>query len=395
MTVVETQSAILEKKIAVLIPTFNNHKTLKRVLDGVLEYTQNIIVINDGSTDSTSEILKKYPEIHVISLEKNKGKGNALKIGFKKASEIGFDFAITIDSDGQHYPDDIPVFVEALLHENEDVLLIGNRNMSQDGIPKKSSFGNRFSNFWFWFETGIRLEDTQSGYRLYPLKKIPEKYYTPKFEFEIEVIVRSAWKGILVKNVPINVLYDPAERVSHFRPFKDFTRISILNTILVIITLFYIKPRNFIRNFKKKSFKQFLKEDVFESEGSNRTKAFSIALGVFIGLSPVWGFQTALTITLSVVFRLNKILAFTFSNISFPPFIPLIIWLSLMIGSPLIGGETNFIKNEISFELIKNHLFQYLIGSVILAISGAIVFGVGSFLIMEKLNPEIKKTNEI
>ena len=395
MTLAETQSVIHEKKITVLIPTFNNQKTLKRVLDGVFEYTQNIIVINDGSTDSTSEILKNYPEITIISLEKNQGKGNALKIGFKKAIELGFDFAITIDSDGQHYPDDIPVFVEALLHENEDVLLIGNRNMSQDGIPKKSSFGNRFSNFWFWFETGIRLEDTQSGYRLYPLKRIPKKYYTPKFEFEIEVIVRSAWKGILVKNVPIKVLYDPAERVSHFRPFKDFTRISILNTILVIITLLYIKPRNFIRNFQKKSFRNFLKEDVFESEGSNRTKAFSIALGVFIGLSPVWGFQTALTITLSVVFRLNKILAFTFSNISFPPFIPLIIWLSLMIGSPFIGGETNFMKNEISFELIKNHLFQYLIGSIILAISGAIIFGVGSFLVMEKFNPEEKKVNEI
>jgi len=135
------------------------------------------------------------------------------------------------------------------------MLLIGNRNMGQDGIPKKSSFGNNFSNFWFWFETGIKLDDTQSGYRLYPLKYIPKNYFTKKFEFEIEVIVRTAWKGIPVKNVPIKILYDPNERVSHFRPFKDFTRISILNTILVVITLFYIKPRDFFRSFKKKVLK--------------------------------------------------------------------------------------------------------------------------------------------
>ena len=223
MTIHEVRNAMSDRKICVLIPTYNNEKTLKRVIDGVLDYTQNIIVVNDGSTDSTLSILRDYRQISIINLPKNRGKGNALKIGFRKAFELGFDFAITIDSDGQHYPDDIPVFVEALLAENEDVLLIGNRNMSQDGIPKKSSFGNNFSNFWFWFETGIKLQDTQSGYRLYPLNKIPKKYFTPKFEFEIEIIVRTAWKNIPVKNVPVKVLYDPAERVSHFRPFKDFT----------------------------------------------------------------------------------------------------------------------------------------------------------------------------
>jgi len=388
MTIHEVQNAISEKKICVLIPTYNNEKTLKRVINGVLDYTQNIIVVNDGSTDSTQSILSDYPQISIIDLPENKGKGNALKIGFRKAIELGFDFAITIDSDGQHYPDDIPVFVETLLEENEDVLLIGNRNMSQDGIPRKSSFGNNFSNFWFWFETGIKLQDTQSGYRLYPLNKIPKKYFTPKFEFEIEIIVRTAWKHIPVKNVPVKVLYDPAERVSHFRPFRDFTRISILNTILVFITLVYIIPRNFINNFRKKSFKRFIQEDVLESDGSNRTKAFSIALGVFIGLSPVWGFQTFLTISLAVFFKLNKVLAFVSSNISFPPFIPFIIAASLFIGAPFVDGETNFFSHELNFELVKNHLVQYIIGSFILATSASAIFGLGFYLFLNKVNPE-------
>lgn len=388
MTLPEVQNAVVEKKICILIPTYNNEKTLKRVIDGVLDYTESIIVVNDGSTDSTPQILAQYPQLTVISLPDNKGKGNGLKTGFRKAKELGYHYAITIDSDGQHYADDIAVFVEALLREKEDVLLIGNRNMEQDGIPKKSSFGNRFSNFWFWFETGIKLDDTQSGYRLYPLLKIPKKYFTPKFEFEIEIIVRTAWRHVPVKNVPIKVLYDPAERVSHFRPFKDFTRISILNTILVVITLLYIIPRNFVNNFKKKSFKRFIKEDVLESDGSNRTKAFSIALGVFIGFSPFWGFHTLLVISLSVLFKLNKVLAFVASNVSLPPFIPFIIAASLFLGSPFVHGDSNVLSSEINFDLIKNNLLQYVIGSAILATSMSALCGIAAFLFLNKLNPE-------
>ncbi|WP_312074751.1 DUF2062 domain-containing protein [Chryseobacterium sp.] len=388
MTLSEVRTAISEHKICVLVPTYNNHKTLKRVIDRILDYTENIIIVNDGSTDSTLEILADYPQLTIISLPENKGKGNALQIGFRKAKKLGFHHAITIDSDGQHYPDDIPVFVEALTKENEDILLIGNRNMSQDGIPKKSSFGNRFSNFWFWFETGIKLEDTQSGYRLYPLHKIPKKYFTPKFEFEIEIIVRTAWKHIPVKNVPIKVLYDPAERVSHFRPFKDFTRISILNTILVTITLLYIIPRNFANNFKKKSFKKFIQEDVLKSDGTNRNKAFSLAFGVFIGFSPFWGFHTALVISLSVIFKLNKILAFIASNVSLPPFIPFIIVASLFLGAPFVSGDGDIFSKEWNFDLVKNHFLQYVIGSMILATSMSAITFISTLLFLNKVNPE-------
>lgn len=244
---------IEKHNVCVLIPTYNNAKTLRRVLDGVLLFTQHIIVVNDGATDETSSILSEYNQLNIISLPQNKGKGNALKIGFRRALELGYDYALTIDSDGQHYPDDIPVFINELEKHNTPILLVGSRNMNQDNIPKKSSFGHKFSNFWFHFETGVQLTDTQSGYRLYPLKHLPKKYFSEKFEFEIEILVRTSWKGVLLKNVPIKVLYDPAERVSHFRPFQDFMRISILNTALVFITLLYIKPRNFFRNLKKKA----------------------------------------------------------------------------------------------------------------------------------------------
>ncbi|MEX2410127.1 MAG: glycosyltransferase family 2 protein, partial [Candidatus Paceibacterota bacterium] len=279
-------------KVCVLIPTYNNKKTLAKVLDEVLMETSNVIVVNDGSTDNTASILEYYPQIVLVDYKKNRGKGVALRKGFQMARELGYDYAITIDSDGQHFADDIPVFLEAIHKEPYPILLIGNRNMKQEGVPKRSSFGNRFSNFWFWFETGIKLKDTQSGYRVYPLKAIPKKYFTTKFEFEIEIIVRSAWNGIPVKNIPVKVYYDQQDRVSHFRPFKDFFRISVLNTVLVFVMLLYIKPRDFFRNFKRKSIHKFIKEDILESSDSKSIKSFSVALGVFIGISPIWGFQT-------------------------------------------------------------------------------------------------------
>ena len=148
----------------VIIPTFNNEKTLKRVLDTILNYTSNIIIVNDGSTDTTTSILKEYSQLAQIHHAENSGKGIALRNGFKKAIELNYNYAITIDSDGQHFASDIPAFIENIEKE-PNVLLIGSRNMTTDDVPKKSSFGNKFSNFWFWFETGIKLQDTQSGFR--------------------------------------------------------------------------------------------------------------------------------------------------------------------------------------------------------------------------------------
>jgi glycosyltransferase involved in cell wall biosynthesis len=369
-------------KVCVIVPTYNNHKTLKRVLDSVLQYTSNVIVVNDGSTDTTAQILESYPHVMQIHHSKNSGKGMAIRNGFKKALDLNYNYAITIDSDGQHFASDMPSFIETL-EINSNELLIGCRNMTQENVPKKSSFGNKFSNFWFWFETGNKLEDTQSGFRMYPLRKIPKRYFTNKFEFEIEVIVRSAWKGIPVRNIPVQVLYDPVERVSHFRPFKDFTRISILNTVLVTIAIVYIKPRDFFLKLKKKGLKKFFLENILESSDSNVRKAFSIALGVFIGICPFWGFQTILVLSLAVLLKLNKAIAFTFSNISFPPFIPFIIYGSLKIGSFFVTSDKSLILNsDMTFADIQKNIAQYVVGSFILATFMAILFGLTSYLLL-------------
>lgn len=376
------QNLLDSTSFCVIVPTYNNQKTLKKVLDSVLDFTQNIIIVNDGSTDETSEILKQYSQFTQIHHPKNLGKGRALRNGFRKAIELNFEYAITIDSDGQHFAADIPGFI-AEIQKQPNSLLIGSRNMTQENVPKKSSFGNKFSNFWFKFETGIVLQDTQSGFRLYPLNLIPKQFYTNKFEFEIEVIVRSAWKGIVVKNIPIQVLYDPAERVSHFRPFRDFTRISILNTVLVTNALLYIKPRDFFRRAKKKGFKKFFLEDILESNDSNFKKSASIALGIFIGISPFWGFQTILLFTFAALFRLNKVIAFLSSNVSFPPFIPLVIYGSLKTGSFFVSNDAPLILDtSMTLDDIQKNATQYIVGSLILASVLALSVGLISYLLL-------------
>ncbi|MFH6602757.1 DUF2062 domain-containing protein [Maribacter algicola] len=375
-------------KCCVLVPTYNNAGTLQKVLDGILKQTFNIIVIDDGATDGTKEILDAYPQIKRIHIPDNKGKGNALRTGFDEAIKQGYEFAISIDSDGQHFPEDIPVFLDALeKEETKNVLYIGARNMEQSDVPGGSSFGNRFSNFWFWFETGTWLSDTQCGFRLYPLKQIADlKLYTPKFEFEIEVIVKASWHGTRVKNVPVQISYDADERVSHFRKVSDFARISVLNTWFVIVAIFYIKPRNFFRRLKRKGIKKFLTEDVLGSHDSPQKKAFSIALGLFVGLSPFWGLHTVLVLGSAFIFRLNKAIAFAFSNISLPPFIPFVVYAGLQTGVWLTGEEHFFSLENITDNLVTlKGLKTYLVGSLVFASLVSMISGLLGYMVLTHL----------
>jgi len=202
-----------------------------------------VIVVNDGSTDDTAVILDGIEGITVVALPHNKGKGSALKAGFRKALEMGFDDAITLDGDGQHYPEDIPLLLDAWrLHPG--ALIVGARRMEGVERSKGSAFANHFSNFWFWVQTGRRLPDTQTGYRLYPLKKLHGlSLLTSRYEAELELLVFASWHGVRLVSVPVNVYYPPKEeRVSHFRPGSDFARISLLNTVLCLLAVVYGLP---------------------------------------------------------------------------------------------------------------------------------------------------------
>jgi glycosyltransferase involved in cell wall biosynthesis len=242
-----------EERICVIVPTYNNEKTIVDVLQRIQAYTHNIIVVNDGSTPETLAAIRTLTELpDIVDYAPNRGKGYALIQGFRRALELGYRYAVTIDSDGQHFPEDIPVIIDC--HSaNKDALVVGSRNLTADNMPSRNTFANKFSNFWFRLQTGIPLEDTQSGFRLYPLEAINLRWpITPRYEAELELLVFSAWRGVPVVSVPVRVYYPPeGERVSHFRPFWDFFRITVLNSVLTIISLFSFIPARILRKISK------------------------------------------------------------------------------------------------------------------------------------------------
>lgn len=367
-----------------MVPTYNNAGTLKDVISGILTHTKNLIVVNDGSTDRTSDILRDFEsQVTIINHKQNKGKGTALRNAFKEAVKQGYEYVITIDSDGQHFPSDLSVFLD-IIEQQPNTLVIGARNMTQENVPGKSSFGNKFSNFWFWVETGIKLNDTQSGYRLYPVKAMKGiKYLTNRFEFEVEVIVKSAWKGIRVINQPIQVHYEPGDkRISHFRPVPDFTRISILNTYLVTLALLYYIPKRFLKSLTRENIKAFLQKHFFNKNESASRKAFSIGFGVFMGIFPVWGYQMLLGVTLAHFMRLNKALFLVAANISLPPLIPFIIYGSYELGALMVSEPKHdlFFSAGLTYELVKDNLFQYIVGAIGLAVVSGVFATILSFL---------------
>lgn len=363
----------------VVIPTYNNARTIVDVISDVKCYADDVLIVNDGSTDSTESLLMSVDGVSVIGYKENKGKGFAIRMGLNEAYQKGFTYAITLDSDGQHFAKDLTVFLDAI-EKNPGSLLIGARNLQADNMPSKNTFANKFSNFWYQVETGKKLSDTQSGFRLYPLKPLQSlHFFTNRYEFEVEVIVKATWKGVRVANVPIEVYYQPVgERISHFRPGKDFFRISLLNTYLVILALLWYYPVKFLKSLTWSNLREAIRDHITHSDDSNKTLAMSIGLGVFCGIFPVWGYQMILAGVLAHFFKLNKVLAVLSSNISIPPMVPFILYGSFMTGALVLNRSVNFTFNDVSWEYIRSGLFQYLIGSTLLALAGGLIIGFGS-----------------
>lgn len=239
-----------------VIPTYNNARTVADIVRRTMAVCKDVIVVNDGSTDSTMHELQPFGDtITLISYSRNRGKGYALRRGLEAARKAGFHYAVTIDSDGQHSPEEIPTLIDALPASGtpRPTLIVGSRwqdvgnadNLPQ-GMPAGNTFANRFSNFWFLVQTGRRLPDTQTGFRVYPLRHLPcLSLLTYRYESELELLVLSAWRGVNIKPVPVSVSY-PDDRVSHFRPFRDFFRISLLNTLFCLLAIVYGYPRMII-----------------------------------------------------------------------------------------------------------------------------------------------------
>jgi glycosyltransferase involved in cell wall biosynthesis len=215
-------------RCAIVIPAYNHGTQVREVVEKCLQLGLPVIVVDDGSTDSTPDVLASLSSVTLIRHKENQGKGASLLTGFSAALRFA-DWAITIDADGQHDPEDILCLVSVIgaIPEGQRPLVIGKREgMGHRNVPWTSRWGRRFANFWVWTSCGRWLSDAQSGFRIYPLPEtLRLETRSKRYQFEVEVLVRAVWHGIPIIEAPVRAIYGlPEERVSHFRPWVDFWR---------------------------------------------------------------------------------------------------------------------------------------------------------------------------
>lgn len=215
---------------AVVVPALDEAATIREVVTRALAHAERVIVVDDGSTDGTSECLAGLPVV-VVRNEHTEGKAASLWRGAQKALEQPVRGVITIDGDGQHDPDDIPALL-AVAARQPTALVIGSRLHAKAEIPKARYRANRFANFWIAWAAGCPIADSQSGLRVYPREVFEHLHVrhdrSASFVFESEVIIEAARAGMPIRCVPISVRYREAARPSHLRPVVDIARIVIM-----------------------------------------------------------------------------------------------------------------------------------------------------------------------
>lgn len=351
----------MESRIKLVIPTYNNPETIVEVIGGCLKECElSILVLDDGSDISVSSLIeasennfikeaKKSGHLEIKRFNENIGKGGVLRWAIKDLTKRSFTHMLTFDADAQHLPEEIKKLTKSICTDPW-ALVIGSRNFSGENVPESSKFGRKFSNFWVQYQTGSPVLDSQSGLRAYPLFFLQNmNFFTTRYDFEIEVLIRLLWKNVTVNEVQVEVYYPKKEeRVSHFDKFKDNFRLSVLNTVLVTLSL-------------------------LKTHTSKNKVALALAVGAFVGLTPLFGLHTFIAILLCLVFRLNFPIVWVGTNISIPPLIPLWVGTSVYIGSKVLGKDIVFSPDKINFEHAKDHLLVWGSGSLILALSMSIL----------------------
>jgi len=224
----------IRQGLVIVIPVYNHAETITEVVQGCLKTGYPVFVVDDGSTDGTYEKLRNIKTICLLRHAENQGKGSAILTGFTQASKTA-GWALTIDADGQHDPEDICELVRAIPFHGRPVIIGARQGMEKSNAPWTSRFGCKFSNFWVWASGGGIIHDSQSGFRIYPLPEtLNLKVHSRRYQFEVEVLVKAVWQKMPILEVPVRVDYNPSgKRVSHFRPFVDFMRNSMVFTRLI------------------------------------------------------------------------------------------------------------------------------------------------------------------
>ena len=203
------------------IPAYNEEKTIGRVVLGAREYAHIVVVCDDGSSDLTGEIAERLGAV-VVRHERNFGKGAALRTGLSQVLALGFEWAVALDGDGQHVPDDLSVFLRCA-ERTGALLVVGNRMHNACAIPWLRRQVNRWMSGRLSRYAGRHLPDTQCGFRLIHLQTwsaLPLK--TEHFEVESEMLMAFLVRGYRIEFVPIQVIRN--RRRSRIRPLADSLR---------------------------------------------------------------------------------------------------------------------------------------------------------------------------
>jgi len=373
------------KHIWCVIPVFNNKDTVKDIVMGCRSWLQQVVVVDDGSTDVDISTLFSGSDIVVLRHEKNRGKGQAILTALRFIESLGGRFMIILDADGQHYPKDIEKFVP-LLQDDETAIVIGCRKFDGKNIPGSSRFGRRFANFWLRIEAGVSIDDCQSGFRAYPVRYLSQmKLNGSYYDFEAEVLARAVWAGLRLKKVDIDVWYpEPQLRVSSFKPFVDNFRISWMHTRLVGRRLLPFPHRKLVPTSKKHVDSSMMRHPVrllkvlLKENATPGGLAISAAVGTFLAVLPLISIHTLVIVYVATRLHLNKVMAVNIQHLCMPPFVPLA---CIELGYYMLNGRwlTEVSLNTV-FGQLTDRLFEWLLGSLIIAPAAAVMVGGSVFL---------------
>lgn len=389
-----------EYRPAIVAPTYNNARTLQLVLDRIdrLNLGMDVIVINDGSTDATPEILAAWeslPRRRIITHPQNRGKAAALLTAFDQALQLGYSHAITIDTDLQLEPEQIPL-LDAIARKHPQSLVLGCRDESKPDYPSKSRVGRRVSNLLVKWESGARVGDSQCGFRVYPLREIrqlPLRF--GRYALETEVLARCAWAGLDLRQLSVNCAYEfPEGRVSHFRPWRDSFAAVGMHSLLMTRSLnpWPVKRlghretgtiwHRFVRWISPFRAWRAVRHDPLE----RKRFAVGLAAGVFIANLPLYGVQSASGLLTARWLRLPPLAVLAGTHISIPPIGPVLIVAGIVLGHLLLHGS---IPNTDSFDpriigysrLIRSVLLEWTLGGALFGI----VLGILTYFISRLL----------
>lgn len=368
-----------------VIPVYNNGATIEAVARGCREQLDHVLVVDDGCTDVDVAALFADTDIEVLSHETNKGKGQALLSGLNYIQERGGSWMLAVDADGQHDPNDIPLFLPVMAGHPESIV-IGARDFSGEHVPGGSKFGRKFSNFWIKLECGVTVSDSQSGFRAYPVELLSKmKLRGSRYDFEVEVLSKSVWHGLKLLDVPISVHYPPPEeRISHFDQWEDNVRLSGRHSLLVMRRLLPWPHKRLVARdttdwkallfSPKKVLALLLRENSTPVELS-----VAAAVGIILATLPLIAMHTIAILYVSTKLNLNRLLAVNIQHFCAPPFVPAA---CIALGFYMRNGhwpgmeELKYFASE-----LHQHLLNWLLGSLVLApvlavIGGLIVYAV-------------------